>query len=110
MNFCPTFAMNASLFEFDAEATQATVSVSLDGTPVALPAGMSVAAALLARGELVTRLSPSCGRPCSPHCLMGVCFECWMEIDGVSRQACLTEVREGMVINRFLDHPAGART
>lgn len=76
------------------------VSVLLDGRPSSLPGGMSVAAALLATGEIVSRLSPSSGKPCSPHCLMGICYECLMEIDGYQRQACMTEVQEGMVINR----------
>jgi len=32
---------------------------------------------------------------------MGVCFECLIEIDGMpNRQACLTPVREGMVVRR----------
>jgi NADH dehydrogenase/NADH:ubiquinone oxidoreductase subunit G len=31
--------------------------------------------------------------------MMGVCFDCLVEIDGVpNQQACLTAVREGMVI------------
>jgi D-hydroxyproline dehydrogenase subunit gamma len=38
---------------------------------------------------------------------MGVCFECMMEIDGVQRQACLTETKEGMVINRHLNGNKG---
>ncbi len=33
--------------------------------------------------------------------MMGVCFECLMEIDGVgNRQACLTPVAEGMQVRR----------
>ncbi len=59
-------------------------------------------AALLADGELNSRLSPTSGKPCGPHCLMGVCFECLMEIDGIQRQACTTEIEKEMVINRHL--------
>ena len=33
--------------------------------------------------------------------MMGLCFDCLMEIDGVpNTQACLVEVREGMVVCR----------
>jgi predicted molibdopterin-dependent oxidoreductase YjgC len=33
--------------------------------------------------------------------MMGVCFECLVEVDGKpGRQACLTTVRDGMVIRR----------
>ena len=76
------------------------VSITLDGRQLTVPSGVSVAAALLSVGEIVSRLSPSSGKKCSPHCLMGVCFECLMEINGVQRQACMIEVQEGLVIKR----------
>ncbi len=91
------------MFKHDAADTQESVRVMLDGRQVQLPTGMNVAAALLGIGEIISRISPSSGKPCSPHCLMGVCFECMMEIDGVQRQACMTEVQDGMIINRHLD-------
>ena len=84
-----------------------TVSVTLDGETREVPQGMSVAAALFAIGEIISRISPSSHKPCSPHCLMGVCFECQMEIDGVQRQACIVEVKEGLVINRNIKGQQG---
>lgn len=96
------------MFKPDAPTALKTVQITLDGKPVSLPADMSVAAALLAIGETIFRLSPTSRRPCSPHCLMGVCFECMLEIDGVQRQACLTPVREGMTVDRHLDESRGA--
>ena len=95
------------MFKNDKNRTHTTVSVVLDGRPVSLPAGISVAAGLLGIGEIVSRISPSSKKPCSPHCLMGVCYECLMEIDGIKRQACMTESREGMVINRYLHGEKG---
>ncbi len=95
------------MFRHDGANDQKAVEVTLDGKPVSLPSGVNLAAALLGIGERVSRMSPSSGKPCSPHCLMGVCFECMMEVDGVQRQACLTEVREGMVVNRRLDDGKG---
>lgn len=80
-----------------------TVSVLLDGKKVELPKDTSIAAGLLSIGEIISRISPSAHKPRSPHCLMGVCYECLMEIDGVERQACMTDPEEGMVINRHLD-------
>ena len=91
------------MFKFDTAIQQNTTTVTLDGRTVELPARMSVAAALMGTGETVSRVSPTSRKPCSPHCLMGVCFECMMEIDGVQRQACMTRVAEGMEINRRLD-------
>ena len=95
------------MFKIDPSHAQQTVTVLLDGKHKALPAGMSVAAALLSCGEIISRVSPSSKKPCSPHCLMGVCYECLMEIDGSKKQACMTEVAEGMVINRnFVEEEA----
>ena len=102
MNSSLNSATDASMFKDDKKNVRATVPVVLDGRPVSLPVGMSVAAALLGIGEIISRISPSSHKPCSPHCLMGVCYECLMEIDGIKRQACMTEVREGMVIHRRL--------
>lgn len=90
------------MFKYDT-ATPVTVEVILDGQPTSVPAEMNLAAALLAIGQIVSKISPTSKKPCSPHCLMGICFECLMEIDGVQRQACMTPVRNGMVINRYLE-------
>ncbi|MCP4119541.1 MAG: (2Fe-2S)-binding protein [Desulfobacteraceae bacterium] len=95
------------MFKYDNNNIHTTVPVVLDGQAVSLPAGMSVAAGLLAIGEIISRISPSSKKPCSPHCLMGVCYECLMEINGVKRQACMTEAEEGMVINRYLHTEKG---
>lgn len=95
------------MFKTDTDMMQDTVTVTLDGQSVSLPSGMSVAAALFGIGETISRISPTSHKPCSPHCLMGVCFECMLEIDGVQRQACLTEVIDGMVINRHLNGDKG---
>ncbi len=96
------------MFNTDSADRPDTVTVTLDGKSVALPTGMTVAAALFSIGESISRVSPTSHQPCSPHCLMGVCFECMMEIDGVQRQACLTEVHERMVIDRHLNGTQGA--
>jgi hypothetical protein len=80
--------------------------VLLDGVPVETPAGSTVAAAILLAGETVTRLTPVSGAPRGPYCMMGVCFECLMEIDGVpNQQACLVPVAAGMRIDRQLGKP-----
>lgn len=74
-----------------------------------LPArqGDTVAAALLANGAGHFRSTPVSASPRAPWCMMGVCFDCLVEIDGVAnRQACLVPVTEAMRIRR--QH--GART
>ena len=97
------------MFKHDS-STPVSVEVILDGKPTSVPLEMSVAAALLAIGEIVSKISPTSHKPCSPHCLMGVCFECLMEINGVQRQACMTTVSEGMVINRNLGDEEGRQS
>jgi D-hydroxyproline dehydrogenase subunit gamma len=78
---------------------RAGVRVVVDGRPITAAAGDSVAAALLAADMLVCRTTPVSGAPRSPYCLMGVCFDCLVTIDGIgSRQACLVRVRDGMEI------------
>ena len=54
-------------------------------------------AALLAAGFDHCRTTPISGAPRAPYCMMGVCFDCLVTIDGIgNRQACLTRVRQGM--------------
>lgn len=76
------------------------VEVSFDGTPLSLPEGANLAAALLAAGIGVFRHTPVSGAPRMPFCMMGACFDCLVEIDGVVRQACMIEVSEGLRITR----------
>ena len=76
-----------------------TVTVTIDGKPATARAGDSVAAALLAAGVLACRTTPVDGAPRGPYCLMGVCFDCLVMIDGVgNRQGCLVPVRDGMKV------------
>ncbi len=81
------------------DTPQRAVTVTIDGCTVEARLGDSVAAALLAAGTRPTRASPVGGAPRAPYCMMGVCFECLVTIDGVgNRQSCLIPVAEGMAI------------
>lgn len=85
----------------DDEAGRAVVTIFLEGKPVQVPKGETVAAAVLACGMESVRTTPVSGAPRMPYCLMGICFECLMEIDDVpNSQACMTPVREGMRVER----------
>ncbi len=78
-----------------------TVTVDIEGDTVCVPAGASVAAAVLFHGLIPTRSTPVSGQPRAPFCMMGVCFDCLMEIDSrPNRQACMVQVEEGMRIRR----------
>jgi len=75
------------------------VALTVDGKPVRARSGDTVAAALLSAGIEHCRTTPVTGAPRAPYCLMGVCFDCLVTIDGVgSRQACLVPVQEGMKV------------
>ena len=74
-----------------------TVNILINGQPVQVPEGESVAAAVLVNGPFHTRTTPVSGAPRAPFCLMGACYECLMVIDGRPNQrACMETVREGM--------------
>jgi len=76
------------------------VPVRVDGEPLDLPEGGNLAAALLAAGVQSFRRTPVSGAPRGPFCMMGACFDCLVEIDGVQRQACMVEVSRGLEIAR----------
>lgn len=72
-----------------------------EGAPIPFRSGDSVAAALLAAGISPLRTSPVDASPRAPHCMMGVCFDCLVVIDGKqNQQSCLTRARPGMVVGR----------
>src|SRR5690348_10069947 len=81
------------------DAAAAAVTIAVDGHFVPARVGDTVAAALLAAGFGTFRTTGVSGASRGPYCLIGVCFDCLVAIDGVgSRQACLVQVREGMRI------------
>ena len=69
--------------------------LTLDGRPLRVVAGTTVAAALAQGGDGTTRTSVS-GQRRAPLCGMGICQECRVSIDGVRRLACQTLCRDGM--------------
>jgi D-hydroxyproline dehydrogenase subunit gamma len=77
----------------------ATLTLTVDGKEIPARIGDTVAAAMLAAGIGRFRTTPVSGAARAPYCMMGVCFDCLVTIDGVgSRQACLVPVREGMAV------------
>jgi len=83
------------------EPNPVQVTITIDGVPAMAEPGESVAAVLLRQAEPWSRLTTVSGCKRAPYCMMGVCFECLAEVDGVaSVQACLTPVREGMKVSR----------
>lgn len=78
-----------------------SVRIEFDGTVVEAVEGDTVAGAIMAAGISDLREAPVSGAPRGPYCMMGVCFECLVEIDGIGhQQACLLSVKNGMIIKR----------
>lgn len=82
------------------------VEIFVEGRCIAAREGETLAAALLNAGVVPFRHTPVSGKPRAPLCLMGVCFDCLVEVDGAQNvQSCMVHVRPGMQVSL----PAGAR-
>ncbi len=83
---------------------RSSVLVWIDGVPVTVPAGQSVAAALLNRvnrgdGSGWTIRQSVAGAARGPLCGMGICFECRATVDGRPHErTCMLAVRDGMEV------------
>jgi sarcosine oxidase subunit alpha len=74
------------------------VSVKVNGVPVAVPPGATVAAAIITLGEAVFRRSVR-GEPRGPLCGMGICFECRVMVNGAPHvRSCQILCVSGMEI------------
>ncbi|RYY26096.1 MAG: (2Fe-2S)-binding protein [Sphingomonadales bacterium] len=87
-------------------AVATAVSITLDGQPLSVEEGEPIAAILLRQSFIYARRTPVTGTARAPFCMMGVCFECLVEVDGTtSVRSCLTRARAGMDVRRQLERP-----
>jgi predicted molibdopterin-dependent oxidoreductase YjgC len=94
------------MFKLLPDSAGPTVTVVINGRSVSVPQGCTAAAAMLLDGAGISRTTPISGEARAPYCMMGVCYECLMEIDGEpNQQGCLVIVREGMRINPQIGKP-----
>ncbi|AEG06814.1 (2Fe-2S)-binding protein [Sinorhizobium meliloti] len=76
-------------------------SFLFEGRPIAFRPGETLAGALLAAGVTHFRETPVSGSQRGPWCLMGVCFECLVRVDGRdNHRACMTTAEAGMIVER----------
>lgn len=74
------------------------VTLTVNGTPVLVPSGATVAVALVLAGQ-ACRTSVT-GEPRGPLCGMGICFECRVAIDGIPhRRSCQVLCEHGMEVD-----------
>ena len=75
-----------------------SVQLKINGVPVRVPPGSTVAAAVLLAGHSAFRRSVS-GEGRGPLCCMGICFECCVAVDGLQHvRSCQLLCREGMEV------------
>ena len=88
-------------------AVSRVVDIYVDGRLVQVAADQTLALALMQVGVATMRHSAVSEAPRAPLCLMGVCFECLVQVDGRANvQACMVKVSEGMKV--VLQHGARA--
>ncbi|MGV8918640.1 MAG: (2Fe-2S)-binding protein [Pseudomonas sp.] len=73
------------------------IELKLNGHPVHVADGTTVAAALYLADDGTTRTSVS-GQRRAPLCGMGICQECRVSIDGQRRLGCQTLCQSGMCV------------
>jgi predicted molibdopterin-dependent oxidoreductase YjgC len=85
----------------DTDIQPRRVRVYLDGREVEALEGETVASVLLVHGDGPYRRTALSHDARAPFCMMGVCFECLVRIDGTyNRQGCMVSVKPGMRIER----------
>ncbi len=71
------------------------LTVTVNGTPVLVPSGTTVAVAMMIAGQ-ACRTSVS-GEPRGPLCGMGICFDCRVTIGGIQHcRSCQVLCEQGM--------------
>jgi len=84
-----------------------TVELYVDGKLIRASEEQTLALALMEAGVTPIRYSAVSGEPRAPLCLMGVCFDCLVQVDGRANvQACMVRVSPGMRV--VLQHGARA--
>jgi predicted molibdopterin-dependent oxidoreductase YjgC len=79
------------------------VRITVDGAVLECRDSDSVAAAVFAGGMTACRDTAVSGVARGPFCMMGICYDCLVNIDGrANQQACMTRVHDGMAVTRQL--------
>ena len=91
--------MSFTVFKEFLNYSDKKIRIFINNCEFIVPEKISVSAALLMHNFLIHRKNPISNNLRSPYCMMGVCFECLIEIDNIPNcQACLVEVYENIKI------------
>ena len=102
---CPTSlrdGLKNSMFKRmnNAITSSKTVRLTIDGKEIVASQGDTVVAAMLVAGFVYTGITPAKEKRRAPYCMMGICFDCIVEINGIhNKKACQILVQEGMRVN-----------
>lgn len=90
------------MFKRASDYQKNVVNIIVDDVPIIAAVNDTVSGAILSASfSKPYRRTVVSGLPRAPYCMMGICFDCLVTIDGIeNRQGCLIPVREGMVIKR----------
>jgi predicted molibdopterin-dependent oxidoreductase YjgC len=76
-----------------------TFTITFDGDPVAVVAGQTIAAALIASGRASWRTTRGRDEPRGLFCGIGACFDCLVTVNGSrAARACLVPASPGDVV------------
>lgn len=79
------------------------IELHIDDEACLADEGELLATVLLRQPVPLFRKHPVDGSPRAAFCMMGACFECLVEVDGIgNQQACMIKVKDGMRVNRGL--------
>lgn len=79
---------------------QPEVEVLFEDKVIKASPGDNLAALLLSNNAGYLRITPKEGTKRAPFCMMGTCFECLVEIDGRTKQACMTYIDKKITVKR----------
>jgi D-hydroxyproline dehydrogenase subunit gamma len=83
----------------DGQIARRRITLRVEAQDVQASEGDTLAIAMLQAGFERFRETPVSRAGRAPLCLMGVCFDCLVEVDGVPNvQACMVTVRDGMSV------------
>jgi D-hydroxyproline dehydrogenase subunit gamma len=83
----------------NSSADSKSIRLTIEGKEIVASQGDTVAAAMLVAGFAYTRITPVKEVRRAPYCMMGICFDCIVEINGIPNQkACQTLVQDGMCV------------
>ncbi|MCS5591526.1 MAG: (2Fe-2S)-binding protein [Gammaproteobacteria bacterium] len=84
------------------------ITIYFEGKPLNVPKDHNVATALLEAGIRSFRKTTLNNESRGPYCMMGVCFDCLTNINGLdNQQSCAIQVSEGMKIKRQVVNTSG---